>query len=148
MILALCRCCLANPFYFYLLLRQALDVRPYVGSRALSFILFCSTLSLFLVLLLKLANRAISESSSFIREELSAFECGFDAHSLSRVPFSLRYFFLTIIFLLFDLEVVLLIFCPSVLFSSHFLFILVVVGAFVLVLIFSLFYELSDGTLD
>jgi NADH:ubiquinone oxidoreductase subunit 3 (subunit A) len=115
---------------------------------ALTLILITLFCSLFLVLLLKLVNLLISESSSFNREELSAFECGFDTHRLSRIPFSLRYFFLTLIFLLFDLEIILLVFSPSIIFRSSFLFRFVVVLMFLLVLLVSLFYELSDGTLE
>lgn len=62
-----------------------------------------------LVILLKLVSFLISESSVLFREELSSYECGFEHHNLSRVPFSFRYFLLTLVFLLFDLEVILLI---------------------------------------
>ena len=59
-------------------------------------------LSFFLVFILKLVNFLICEGSLLRREELTSFECGFDTHRLSRVPFSLRYFFLTLLFLLFE----------------------------------------------
>jgi NADH:ubiquinone oxidoreductase subunit 3 (subunit A) len=114
----------------------------------MTLILFSLTSALFLVVLLKLVNILLAESSLFNREELSAFECGFDSHRLSRVPFSLRYFFLTLIFLLFDLEIVLLIFSPSIVFYSSILFSSFLIFVFVFVLLLSLFYELSDGTLE
>lgn len=38
-------------------------------------------------------------------EKKSIFECGFDPHHENRNAFSLRFFLITIIFLLFDLEV-------------------------------------------
>jgi NADH-ubiquinone oxidoreductase chain 3 len=67
---------------------------------------------------------------------------------LSRVPFSLRYFFLTLIFLLFDLEVVLLIFSPAFVFTRTFLLSFILILVFVFILLLRLFYELSDGTLE
>ena len=108
----------------------------------------CFLFSAFIVVVLKFVNLLVCESSLYNREELSAFECGFETHSLSRVPFSLRYFFLTLVFLLFDLEVVLLVFSPSLVFSPFFRFRIFLVALFVFILIASLFYELFDGTLD
>lgn len=93
-----------------------------------------------LVVVLKLASMAIRERVVLMREELSPYECGFEHHNVSRVPLSLRYFFLTLLFLLFDLEIVFLLFSP-LFFTFSTIFFLLVVVVFVLFLYLTLFYE-------
>jgi len=84
----------------------------------------------------------------FEREKRSPFECGFDNIRRARVPFSLRFFLLTIIFLIFDVEVVLLF--PAI---PRYSFIslsdwAVVFGSFILVLILGLYHEWFKGALN
>lgn len=79
---------------------------------------------------------------SFSREEVTSYECGFEQNSLARVPLSIRYFMLTLVFLLFDLEVMLLVFTPldfSIGFRSYYVG-LVSVG-FILILFAGLLFE-------
>lgn len=46
------------------------------------------------------------------REKGRRFECGFDKKSNSFIPFSLRFFFLLLLFLVFDIELTLLLQLP------------------------------------
>jgi len=58
-------------------------------------------------------------------EVLSSYECGFEPCGSSRLPFCMKFFLLAIIFLVFDVEISLLIPCLySSLFALTFLFLL------------------------
>lgn len=99
--------------------------------------------SLVFLLAWTLNSRAIKD-----REKTSPFECGFDPNKSARIPFSLRFFLLTIIFLMFDVEVVLLIPIPQALNSIHSYFILISGFLFLIGLLIGLLHEWREGSLE
>nr|BAI77027.1 NADH dehydrogenase subunit 3 [Tetrabrachium ocellatum] len=81
-------------------------------------------------------------------EKLMPYECGFDPFGSARLPFSLRFFLVAILFLLFDLEIALLLPLPWSLQAGSPLF---AVGLAVGVLVFlslGLVYEWVQGGLE
>lgn len=111
-------------------------------------VLYLITATSLLVIVLKLVSMLLSERSTLRREELSPYECGFEHHNVSRIPFSLRYFFLTLVFLLFDLEIVLILFFPYFIFTGFYNLSCLLLIAFICILYISLIYEWNDGTLE
>ncbi|MES9964012.1 MAG: NADH dehydrogenase subunit 3 [Candidatus Sedimenticola sp. 20ELBAFRAG] len=70
----------------------------------LSSLVFCVILSIaFLVV-----NTLVGKKAMWDREKGSPYECGFETIRMTRVSFSLRFFLVAVIFLVFDLEMVLI----------------------------------------
>nr|YP_007625439.1 NADH dehydrogenase subunit 3 [Polypterus delhezi]ADG95212.1 NADH dehydrogenase subunit 3 [Polypterus delhezi] len=80
-------------------------------------------------------------------EKLSPYECGFDPLGSARLPFSIRFFLIAILFLLFDLEIALLLPLP---WSTHLDPMLMLTWAFVIIMLltFGLVYEWLQGGLE
>nr|AHB52777.1 NADH dehydrogenase subunit 3 [Schizopera knabeni] len=74
------------------------------------------SLVLFLSLVVLSAGLMLGLKSTADAEKTSPFECGFVPHTFSRSPFSLHFFLISILFLIFDIELVLLF--PFFTFSS------------------------------
>jgi NADH-ubiquinone oxidoreductase chain 3 len=82
------------------------------------------------------------------REKTSPFECGFDPNKSARIPFSLRFFLLAVIFLMFDIEVVLLLPLPHALAGLHLHFTYISLFLFLVILLLGLFHEWREGSLE
>ena len=84
----------------------------------------------------------------FIIEKISPFECGFRPKFNARLPFTLRFFLISIIFIIFDVELVLIFPFLIKIFSINIFYILFIVSIFLLILILGLFHEWNQGSLD
>nr|YP_007374593.1 NADH dehydrogenase subunit 3 [Dermophis mexicanus]ACS37047.1 NADH dehydrogenase subunit 3 [Dermophis mexicanus]AGZ18936.1 NADH dehydrogenase subunit 3 [Dermophis mexicanus] len=81
-------------------------------------------------------------------EKLSPYECGFDPLGSARLPFSMKFFLVAILFLLFDLEIALLLPTPwaSQLTSPQTS--LILTSIILILLTLGLTYEWSQGGLE
>nr|YP_011015307.1 NADH dehydrogenase subunit 3 [Stegophiura sladeni]UFQ25370.1 NADH dehydrogenase subunit 3 [Stegophiura sladeni] len=78
----------------------------------------------------------------------SPYECGFDPINSSRLPFSFRFFLIALLFLLFDLEIAILLPLPlsiTILSPNNSTFPLIF---FIIILTIGLLYEWINGGLD
>nr|YP_010547111.1 NADH dehydrogenase subunit 3 [Nycteribia parvula]UYK51615.1 NADH dehydrogenase subunit 3 [Nycteribia parvula] len=111
-------------------------------------IIIMSILLIFLSIIIMLVSFLISTKMMMDREKSSPFECGFDPKSSSRIPFSLHFFLITVMFLIFDVEITLILpmiitFSFSNLMNWSFLTI-----CFILILLIGLYHEWNLGMLN
>nr|YP_009412731.1 NADH dehydrogenase subunit 3 [Anabropsis carnarius]ASK85602.1 NADH dehydrogenase subunit 3 [Anabropsis carnarius] len=90
----------------------------------------------------------LSKKSINDREKSSPFECGFDPKSSARLPFSLRFFLIAVIFLIFDVEIALLLPIIIIMHWSNIILWTIVSGLFLLILLIGLFHEWNQGALE
>ena len=80
-------------------------------------------------------------------EKLSAYECGFEAFSESRMKFDVRYYLVAILFIVFDLEIAFL-FPWAVSLDATGMLGLAAMGVFLLILVVGFVYEWKTGALE
>lgn len=99
-------------------------------------------------ILLLVVTKILSTRSNNDREKTSPFECGFDPKNNSRIPFSLRFFILAIIFIVFDIEIVLLMPLPILNTLINTIQAEVATILFLVILLIGLFHEWKEGSLN
>nr|YP_010924942.1 NADH dehydrogenase subunit 3 [Sinergasilus major]WKB17746.1 NADH dehydrogenase subunit 3 [Sinergasilus major] len=98
---------------------------------------------LFLVLIFSISKKKLVD-----REKLSPFECGFSTMNEARNPLSLRFFLVTLIFLVFDIELILLFpFLLKIFFYSVFPHV-IIFNLFLILLSLGLFLEWNQSMLE
>nr|AFU50211.1 NADH dehydrogenase subunit 3 [Imatidium capense] len=104
------------------------------------------TLLIVLMLILVLMN-FISMKTFSDKEKNSPFECGFDPLSKPRLPFSIQFFLIAIIFLIFDIEIALILPIIKILNFKNLINLSVLMNFFIIILIGGLFHEWNQGAL-
>lgn len=114
-----------NEFYYY-----TTNTYYYLIQLAISVFILCC---IFIILAYLVAEK------NLYYEKVSGYECGFDPFSDAREPFSIKFYLISILFILFDIE--LIYFFPwvvllkpgiflSVYFSMYLFFIILIIGFF------------------
>nr|YP_008378937.1 NADH dehydrogenase subunit 3 [Cercopithecus albogularis]AGM47431.1 NADH dehydrogenase subunit 3 [Cercopithecus albogularis] len=81
-------------------------------------------------------------------EKTNPYECGFDPLNPARIPFSMKFFLVAITFLLFDLEIALLLSLPWALQTTNIPTTIKSSIALIIILALSLAYEWTQKGLD
>nr|AIL54886.1 NADH dehydrogenase subunit 3 [Spirobrachia sp. YL-2014] len=83
----------------------------------------------------------------YSKEKFSSYECGFDPKSSARIPFSLQFFLITIIFLIFDVEIILISPIPFLFKFNMITSSLILSNFIIFILLLGLLHEWNEGSL-
>nr|AXS65626.1 NADH dehydrogenase subunit 3 [Cucujoidea sp. 38 KM-2017] len=89
----------------------------------------------------------LSKKTYSDREKSSPFECGFDPKSYARMPFSLQFFLIAIIFLIFDVEITLILPLISTFKMNNLIQYSIISSTFIFILLIGLYHEWKQGAL-
>nr|QNJ59985.1 NADH dehydrogenase subunit 3 [Arphia xanthoptera] len=104
-------------------------------------------ISFIMPMLVMVIATTLSKKSINDREKSSPFECGFDPKSSARMPFSLQFFLIAVIFLIFDVEIAMILPIVIIFKSSNMMMWTTSTAIFILILLMGLYYEWNQGAL-
>nr|YP_009742821.1 NADH dehydrogenase subunit 3 [Streptocephalus cafer]QID91183.1 NADH dehydrogenase subunit 3 [Streptocephalus cafer] len=108
-------------------------------------LMFLWSVVIILVTVMLALSIVINKKMMIDREKSSPFECGFDPQNSSRMPFSMRFFIITLVFLIFDVEIALLL--PMNIISLN-MTVGISIITFIIILLVGVLYEWEEGALS
>nr|WEV93850.1 NADH dehydrogenase subunit 3 [Patania chlorophanta] len=111
-------------------------------------ILYISIIILLISNIMMFISIILSKKSFSDREKCSPFECGFDPKSSPRIPFSLHFFLITMIFLIFDVEIALIFPIINLFKLTNFIIWSKISFFFIMILLLGLFHEWNQNMLN
>nr|AXS65295.1 NADH dehydrogenase subunit 3 [Histeroidea sp. 5 KM-2017] len=111
-------------------------------------VIFLMTSIILLISMIMIIMSSIMSKKTFMdREKNSPFECGFDPFNSPRMPFSLHFFLIAVIFLIFDVEITMLIPLIQILLNSKINEMFIISTFFILILLLGVYHEWKQGAL-
>nr|YP_271838.1 NADH dehydrogenase subunit 3 [Japyx solifugus]AAV33413.1 NADH dehydrogenase subunit 3 [Japyx solifugus] len=90
----------------------------------------------------------LSKKTLMDREKPSPFECGFDPKASARIPFSLQFFLIAVIFLVFDVEITLILPMTIIIPYTNPMAWTLISITFIAILMLGLVHEWNQGSLE
>uniref|UniRef100_A0AAU8G7R3 NADH-ubiquinone oxidoreductase chain 3 n=1 Tax=Colposcenia ignota TaxID=3230277 RepID=A0AAU8G7R3_9HEMI len=108
---------------------------------------FCLIVCIVMMLLL-MVTPVISMHKLINREKMSPFECGFDTISKCRTPFSIQFFSIALMFLIFDIEISILLPIPLSIKTISTKIYIISITFLVVILIAGVIMEWKEGSMN
>nr|WFS78631.1 NADH dehydrogenase subunit 3 [Phyllozelus siccus siccus] len=105
-------------------------------------------LTVMIALSLTWISSTLSMKTITDQDKSSPFECGFDPKMSARFPFSMHFFLIAMIFLIFDVEIALLLPMILILPWCNLMTWVILMTLFLIILLLGLYYEWNQGALE
>nr|YP_009540833.1 NADH dehydrogenase subunit 3 [Mongoloniscus sinensis]AYQ93284.1 NADH dehydrogenase subunit 3 [Mongoloniscus sinensis] len=99
-------------------------------------------------LMILLSSFLISIKMNVCYEKNTPFECGFDPKGKGHLDFSVRYFLIALMFLIFDVEIAMLLPLLAIVMNSSHIIWVMSCFIFLLMLILGVFFEWLEGAFE
>nr|AYW52239.1 NADH dehydrogenase subunit 3 [Ptilodactylidae sp. 2 ACP-2013] len=109
---------------------------------------FMASIIFIITFIVMLLSNILSKKTFKDREKSSPFECGFDPFSSGRLPFSLQFFLIAVIFLIFDIEIALLMPIIYTIKLANLINFSVTLIIFIIIMLWGLYHEWNQGALS
>nr|ADB92004.1 NADH dehydrogenase subunit 3 [Ammothea hilgendorfi] len=113
----------------------------------MKFIMLMFILLSLLMIILFMMSFIISKKATMDMEKISPFECGMNPLNNFSTPFSIQFFLIAVLFMIFDVEIALIIPLPLTL-MNNLLNLFISNYMFLIILLIGLFYEWYNGALE
>nr|YP_009485901.1 NADH dehydrogenase subunit 3 [Paroster microsturtensis]AVZ66474.1 NADH dehydrogenase subunit 3 [Paroster microsturtensis] len=112
-------------------------------------IMMITSIIIMLITLITMSLASILSKKTYMdREKNSPFECGFDPIDSARLPFSIHFFLIAVIFLIFDVEIALLLPMIMIYKISQIKLLMITSMFFIFILLIGLYHEWNQGALN
>nr|UKE80293.1 NADH dehydrogenase subunit 3 [Phlogotettix monozoneus] len=107
------------------------------------FSIICTILMALIMIILLVSKKSIIDN-----QKATPFECGFNPMSYSRLPFSIHFFMIAVIFLIFDIEIIMIMPMILTVKTSMIKYWLLTSIMFTVILIVGLIHEWKNGMIS
>nr|YP_010586296.1 NADH dehydrogenase subunit 3 [Kisaura zhejiangensis (nom. nud.)]UZZ44071.1 NADH dehydrogenase subunit 3 [Kisaura zhejiangensis (nom. nud.)] len=111
-------------------------------------ILYLFMIMLFICNLIMYLSIILSKKKFFDREKNSSFECGFNPSYFTRMPFSMHFYLIAVIFLIFDVEITILLPLFYTMNNSNMIIFITISFFFLTILFLGLIHEWNQKILN
>ncbi|KAG8338747.1 NADH dehydrogenase subunit 3 (mitochondrion) [Homalodisca vitripennis] len=112
----------------------------------LTMIFFFITMILMLIIMMLIIM--IGKKSIIEYQKSTPFECGFNPISHKRLPFSIHFFLIAVLFLIFDIEIIIILPMILTMYNVNMMTWLLTSIMFILILMIGLYHEWYNGMLN